>query len=908
MAEKPILIFPNPRSIERTKKTTGFGSPDYRYPDVSRQKDRLTPQFDRMRQSLISDSSAGLEPETVLVLEVVGEIEDFARAARAIQGLEWLAEIDADAITPDEDFYVPPRIGKRLLYSEIEDINSRQSSELWKLLEEHEYIDATGFRTSKPLESFAALIPPEFDAEKQRIMDVLEEASVPTKSLSCRLFMSMSNQGAIDELLRLWQQWDSNRRLPRGYQKWSEIFSYLRDIRRWDVSDRLRETGVIEYWRTNLSFYQSQNIAVPFEVELWYRGDNPKRDDAIEHVRRLVAAEEGRVIKSCTIDEIRFCALKAELPASKIQGVLESHYVDLFRSNDVMFFRPTGQCAVQIMPDGEPGSFTSGTTTGNPVVALFDGVPFTNHALLDGRIRFDDPDNYSSRYQATDRRHGTAMASLICHGELDSQEEPLHRPIYVRPIMAPNRNGLNRIEHIPEDEFFEDLIERAVRRLFEGTGGSEPVAPSVRIVNLSVCDPAKVFYHRMSSMARLLDWLSYKYGLLFCVSAGNILDDLDIGLSESEFLALPAAEQTKRSIGIIHTNSRNYRIISPAESVNAITAGALHKDRSNGSATGNRIDLLHDSNLPSPISPYGFGYRSSIKPDMYIPAGRQFYHFVNGNSAQINRSILPPGQRVATAPNTGGDTTRTTYTCGTSNAAALASRSSALIWESIEELAQQLEVSIPRDNIAPIIKTLLVHGTSWGKSQESLNLCTNGSLDRKSLTRYLGYGVPDIGRVLECIDQRVTAFGYGRIGKDERHEFRLPLPPCLNGINDSRRLTITLAWLSPINVMNRNYRKANLSFEPSKIGIADDRIEADWQKVRKGTVQHEVFVGHRVASFEEGDALLIPVECREDASTLDESVCYGLAVTLEVKEDVDLPIYEQVRARIGVPVPIQERE
>ena len=50
---------------------------------------------------------------------------------------------------------------------------------------------------------------------------------------------------------------------------------------------------------------------------------------------------------------------------------------------------------------------------GTPVIALFDGMPLTGHVLLDGRLDVDDPDGYEDAYQAAERSHGTAMASLV---------------------------------------------------------------------------------------------------------------------------------------------------------------------------------------------------------------------------------------------------------------------------------------------------------------------------------------------------------------------------------------------------------------------------------------------------------------------------------------------------------------
>src|SRR5690606_28802956 len=111
--------------------------------------------------------------------------------------------------------------------------------------------------------------------------------------------------------------------------------------------------------------------------------------------------------------------------------------------------------------------------------------------------------------------HGTTMASLIIHGELDSQETPLRRPLYTRPIMKPNPYAFGiRSEHIPEDILPVDLIHRAVRRIFEGDGDEGPVAPNVKVINISIGDLSRPFDRQMSPWAKLLDFLSLKYNVL----------------------------------------------------------------------------------------------------------------------------------------------------------------------------------------------------------------------------------------------------------------------------------------------------------------------------------------------------------------------------------------------------------
>lgn len=67
-------------------------------------------------------------------------------------------------------------------------------------------------------------------------------------------------------------------------------------------------------------------------------------------------------------------------------------------------------------------------------------------------------------------------------------------------------------------------------------------------------------------------------------------------------------------------------------------------------------------------------------------------------------------------------------------------------------------------------------------------------------------------------------------------------------------------------------------------------------------MQHEIFEGAEVRAFQEGECLVIPVQSREDAGTLDVDVPYGLAVSLEVKAEVGIELYEEIRSLIEVSV------
>ena len=71
----------------------------------------------------------------------------------------------------------------------------------------------------------------------------------------------------------------------------------------------------------------------------------------------------------------------------------------------------------------------------------------------------------------------------------------------------------------------------------------------------------------------------------------------------------------------------------------------------------------------------------------------------------------------------------------------------------------------------------------------------------------------------------------------------------------------------------------------------------DTQFTVRGAIRHEVWRGTRAHQVP-GRDLDIQVSCREDAGTLEDSVPYALAVTLEVADTLRIDLYGPVRAAI----------
>ncbi len=856
----PLLVFPQAKTIA-PPKGNGFPSSQPHVPGHGRQVVRLGAQltalqqeFDRYKAS-VSGSVAGFEPETVLVIEIAGSVNEFRQAVEAI-GLEWLGEWDVDDIPPDEDFFERNTKGERT-----------------------------------------------------------------NKAVKGRMFLSLGNEAGMRELLSLWEKWRDNKMLPTGKTKWRDVFNQIVQIRRWGIEEALRETGMLDRWRDLLD---PINPAQPIhcQIELFYRKSEDRRRQGERNVVALLEAAGGRTLSSfIDMPEIAFHAIKAELPAESIRQLLndldsEAHDTDIqiFKFHGVMYFRPTGQ-SLAVTEDGEgvDTEIAEGVVNLPPIAAILDGAPNVQHQALKGRLLLDDPDNLSAQYQPGERKHGTAMASLVVHGELvDGESAPLPRLVYVLPIMQPDPHSMSRSEHVPDEVFFEDRIARAVRRMFEGEGAVPAQAPSVCVINLSIGDPARPFIHTPSPWARLLDWLSWKYRVLFCVSAGNYPEAIDITLSGPDYLALTDPKKVEHVLKCIQAQLSGRRILSPAESINAITVGATHSDGVDNYHQGQRTDLLPNTSLFSPAARLGHGFRRSIKPEILLPGGRQLYRTPVLDSQtvyQLDGGLASPGQKVAWDSNQAGALSQTAHTRGTSNAAALATRSAARIYEVLDALRAERREDIPQGLISVLIKALLVHGAKQdGDASKaitaSLKTSDNSRQFKEVMARYLGYGSVQIERVLACTEQRGTVLGCGEIRENEVHEYRLPLPPGLSSNQVWRRMVVTLAWFSPVNPDHRNYREAKLELSPTNkwgdLPLRLARQDGDHNQVLRGTVQHEVLEGtDQIAAYQDGDSILLHVACKKDATAhLDVATPYGLAVTLEVAEGVQIPIYQQLRTRL----------
>lgn len=708
--------------------------------------------------------------------------------------------------------------------------------------------------------------------------------------------------------------------MPTGRSQWRELFSLLVDVRPWGPQDRVLPE-MIEYWRESLRY--NPDAPVRFEIELWFHENGEQRNRAFVQVEDEVHRMGGEIVHHATLPEIRYDAALVDIPPDQAQRLIEHPDIELARVDEIMFLRPQSVARFEqdAEPEGEDGAEDAAAAlpAGNPIAALLDGLPIQNHIRLAGRIIVDDPDDLDANYPVNRRVHGTEMASLIIHGDLTAGEAPLERPLLVQPVMQPD--GGNS-EQTPPDRLLVDVIHRAVRRIKAGDGDEAATAPDVVLINLSLGDRRRPFARVMSPLGRLLDFLAHRYRVLFLVSGGNVVDRLVIPdyRTSREFEDADLEEREKAILAALNANKSQRTLYSPSESVNAVTIGAAHKSAiANGGLPANLIDPFTDERLPNIVSAMGLGYRKGVKPDLLFEGGRIPVQVVaTGDSVTIapaRGSARRYGVRVA-APDRVGGTRNEEFACGTSVATALATRAAHRIYDVLMNGAEgSNHDDLPLNYRALALKALLAHGAEWGPKGAMLDGFFQpqgqGShfARRDDIARLLGFGIPDIERVLDCTENRATLLGIGSIAADSALLYRIPIPGGLDGQRTFRALTVTLAWFTPINARHQSYRRAALDISPGtdeKYWITDQResYQPTDKAIVRGTLFHDRRTGERAAVFVDNGELLLRISCRAVAGELNEEIPYALAISFEVGIEAGIPVYEDVRARIAPQVGI----
>ena len=414
-----------------------------------------------------------------------------------------------------------------------------------------------------------------------------------------------------------------------------------------------------------------------------------------------------------------------------------------------------------------------------------------------------------------------------------------------------------------------------------GTSDKEILNAILKIVNNSTYENIKVFNLSLNNendtslisgiksfFTRELDSIAHKYKVCIIVTAGN----------QQTYSSKPYP---------VCLTEQSSLITSPGDIVNGLSVGSL--------ADTHSTRAMALVNEPSPFSRVGMDGQK--KPDL-VHFGGNCDGYGNCGGVGVKSFALNP-RKISEG-------------IGTSYAAPLVSGITAQIYAYLK--------SVGRESM-DLTKALLLHSASYA-------LPIGSSINPNDLRRFVGFGIPDFDRAMNCAQSSATFFYTGRIKNDEqngetkeyKHKIKFIVPPELGTRGKMIRIRGTLVFTPLISELgHKDYIladiEANLHYRNSRgtdasAGLTNDASD---HRPRWNTIKsfERTFSNSARGSYTGGEwEIWLNLTAREKADTPDYSQDYALVLTIEdVSPDVatrlDLPriIREQYQAY----VPINQR-
>lgn len=515
-----------------------------------------------------------------------------------------------------------------------------------------------------------------------------------------------------------------------------------------------------------------------------------------------------------------------------------------------------------------------------PGVVVLDSGLATGHPLLGPAV--GDAQSFLPGHIAADESgHGTHVAGIALYGDVTNSIGagsfiPELRLFSGRILDKDNENN----------GLVENHIDTAVRYFVDQY--------NCRIFNLSFGDSRKPYLGgHVRGLAYTLDRLSRELGVLFVVSAGNVLPSQLNGLT------------WKQDYPQYLVNDE-WSIIDPATALNALTIGSLARWEASLNAQRYRHDPaelpIAKAKQPSPFTRHGPTVGGAIKPEL-VAFGGNWVLNARGGTYNIHDQGL--GELSTNLDFAQGRLLG--LKCGTSFAA-----------PHITHLAGKILSEHPKAS-ANLLRALLVtHAALPDSSAKIFD-------DIDSVRKILGYGNVDARALLKSLEDEVTLIAEGHIENKRHHFYELLLPDdfILSG-KRIREITVSLAHTPPVRSTRVNYKATRLDYRLiaaidlehavkmfNKATSKEDHknipelsgASVSWQLRSKGSVQSATWQFKVLSSNSKlRTQKLFVVVTRNDypwgelvTKTAEE---YSLVVCLRDRENQQAKLYTQIQNRL----------
>jgi hypothetical protein len=506
------------------------------------------------------------------------------------------------------------------------------------------------------------------------------------------------------------------------------------------------------------------------DVEIWHPGDQRAADGWVTANSGAVTRFGGDVHDSFSSASAGVSLLRVTAAANIVSQLLD---VDLVAKIETL---PAG-VTEHVSPSDVSGDELANLPIPQddaPVVGLIDSGVQLEHPLLRGCI-VEAASVSSWISDGIDRHgHGTAVASVLLRGSIESQlaagewEIPPCKILSVRVLDGDNR--------IPPYRLPQSEISDAVAYLS---------AQGVKVINLSLGDVNGVMVSsRAPTIAAVLDSLARKFGVVFIVPSGNVIPAEYSGAIDGDF---------RKDYPLRMLESAVSGLIDPAPSATSITVG--------GAVPSPRPAALGAAPLgkpgwPSPFSRIGPGIDGAIKPEVSAPAGTLGQSIDSGNLQSFD------AYKIAVADGRPGTPSFVAYDYGTSLAAPRVARACAVVQGEYPDASSNL------------IRALVLQSvTEKGSPLEGGTGMTAGVRESKSLL-LTGYGEVSEQRSVLSGDRDTVLFAEEDIPLDEVHLYTIPIPDSFFVSGRVKRgISVSLCYDPPVRARRMDYLASRMQFE-----------------------------------------------------------------------------------------------
>jgi hypothetical protein len=382
----------------------------------------------------------------------------------------------------------------------------------------------------------------------------------------------------------------------------------------------------------------------------------------------------------------------------------------------------------------------------------------------------------------------------------------------------------------------------------------------ILIANLSVnvTYPSAYLRHKeVDKLTILLDDLAKQHGCLFVISAGNLF-----GRPWTT-----AMIQECFNTGYPDYFKKNYtRISPPADSINNISVGSIAFQES--------VDSLVKMKSPAVHTRGNLDKFPFMKPDLV--------HYDSNHKADF--TCEENGVLMASP-----DSNSLTSMPGTSFAAPLVTHDLILLHNKYPELT------------ANSLKALIIHSADKNIGQ--------GIRSKRIRERLIGFGLPDVEKILYSDSHRSTIVIEDEIFVDKEKTIRFPIPASLAGSNRKRlRITKTLVYNPPVNAKNpRLYNPIDVFTQL----VRSDEVAMDnrstrrlydgahmksnvkkYPPIEKSTKEHTGSFWYLKVACENKDETFIPDDYKQS---------YSVVLTIEDIDEVEgIDIHEEINNMIEI--------